>query len=236
MSDRRPQCHLLCRGGRCLRGRSIRGSWTRWHAGSPPFASAAGGCSSSASAAAPATPRTRSTTSASSARIESYAPTDNVSELTARTNDDGWETSFSAWLEVSRLSTRDALLVFSVGGGSREHNVSVNLVRAMEARARSAAPRSTASSARPAARSPSWPTSRSSSSRRRRCARRWSSPSRPSSGTRWSRTPSWPSNRATGSRSPPPQAVRAAAVFLDRDGVLNELVAGSRSPARPSRR
>jgi D-sedoheptulose 7-phosphate isomerase len=65
--------------------------------------------------------------------IESYAPTDNVSELTARTNDDGWETSFSAWLEVSRLSARDALLVFSVGGGSREHNVSTNLVGAMEA-------------------------------------------------------------------------------------------------------
>lgn len=64
--------------------------------------------------------------------IESYAPTDNVSELTARTNDDGWETSFSGWLEVSRLSERDALLVFSVGGGSREHNVSTNLVSAME--------------------------------------------------------------------------------------------------------
>jgi D-sedoheptulose 7-phosphate isomerase len=67
------------------------------------------------------------------ARLESYAPTDNVSELTARTNDDGWETSFSAWLEVSHLSGRDALLVFSVGGGSREHNVSTNLVGAMEA-------------------------------------------------------------------------------------------------------
>jgi D-sedoheptulose 7-phosphate isomerase len=65
--------------------------------------------------------------------IESYAPTDNVSELTARTNDDGWETSFSAWLEVSRLSERDGMLVFSVGGGSREHNVSTNLVSAMEA-------------------------------------------------------------------------------------------------------
>jgi D-sedoheptulose 7-phosphate isomerase len=65
--------------------------------------------------------------------LESYAPTDNVSELTARTNDDGWETSFSAWLDVSRLSARDALLVFSVGGGSRADNVSVNLVRAMEA-------------------------------------------------------------------------------------------------------
>jgi D-sedoheptulose 7-phosphate isomerase len=66
-------------------------------------------------------------------RIESYAPTDNVSELTARTNDDSWDTAFSAWLEVSRLGARDALLVFSVGGGSREHNVSTNLVGAMEA-------------------------------------------------------------------------------------------------------
>jgi D-sedoheptulose 7-phosphate isomerase len=65
--------------------------------------------------------------------IESYAPTDNVSELTARTNDDGWETAFSAWLEVSRLGSRDAVLAFSVGGGSREHNVSVNLVNALEA-------------------------------------------------------------------------------------------------------
>ena len=64
--------------------------------------------------------------------IESYAPTDNVSELTARTNDDGWDTSFIDWLGVSKLSARDALLVFSVGGGSREHNVSVNLVNAIE--------------------------------------------------------------------------------------------------------
>ena len=65
--------------------------------------------------------------------FEAYAPTDNVSELTARTNDDGWETTFTAWLEGSRLSQRDGLLVFSVGGGSREHNVSTNLVSAMEA-------------------------------------------------------------------------------------------------------
>jgi D-sedoheptulose 7-phosphate isomerase len=64
--------------------------------------------------------------------IESYAPTDNVSELTARTNDDGWEGTFRAWLETSRLGERDALLVFSVGGGSREHGVSVNLVDALE--------------------------------------------------------------------------------------------------------
>lgn len=72
--------------------------------------------------------------------IETYAPSDNVSELTARTNDDGWETSYTGWLEVSRLREADALLVFSVGGGSREHNVSVNLVNAMElAHARGAA-------------------------------------------------------------------------------------------------
>jgi D-sedoheptulose 7-phosphate isomerase len=65
--------------------------------------------------------------------IESYAPTDNVSELTARTNDEGWETSYTAWLEVSRLGPDDAVLAFSVGGGSREHNVSVNLVNALDA-------------------------------------------------------------------------------------------------------
>jgi D-sedoheptulose 7-phosphate isomerase len=65
-------------------------------------------------------------------RLESYAPTDNVSELTARTNDDGWDSSFVGWLEVSRLAKKDGLLVFSVGGGSREFNVSVNLVNAIE--------------------------------------------------------------------------------------------------------
>ena len=65
-------------------------------------------------------------------RLESYAPTDNVSELTARTNDDGWDSSFVGWLEVSRLAKSDGLLVFSVGGGSREFNVSVNLVNAIE--------------------------------------------------------------------------------------------------------
>ena len=65
-------------------------------------------------------------------RIESYAPTDNVSELTARTNDDGWDTSFTEWLLVSKLSVSDGLMVFSVGGGSRARNVSVNLVNAIE--------------------------------------------------------------------------------------------------------
>jgi D-sedoheptulose 7-phosphate isomerase len=64
--------------------------------------------------------------------IEAYAPTDNVSELTARINDDGWDTSFANWLKGSRLGPRDAVLVFSVGGGDAERNVSTNLVRAME--------------------------------------------------------------------------------------------------------
>jgi len=64
--------------------------------------------------------------------IEAYAPTDNVSELTARTNDEGWETTFAAWLRVSRLRKDDALLIFSVGGGDLERNVSPNLVRAIQ--------------------------------------------------------------------------------------------------------
>jgi D-sedoheptulose 7-phosphate isomerase len=65
------------------------------------------------------------------AGIEAYAPTDNVSELTARTNDEGWSSVFEAWLRVSRLTPRDAVLVFSVGGGSLEKNVSPNLVAAL---------------------------------------------------------------------------------------------------------
>jgi D-sedoheptulose 7-phosphate isomerase len=64
--------------------------------------------------------------------IESYAPTDNVSELTARTNDEGWETVFSEWLVTSRADKDDALFVMSVGGGNLEKNVSVNLIRALE--------------------------------------------------------------------------------------------------------
>jgi transaldolase len=64
--------------------------------------------------------------------IEAYAPTDNVSELTARANDEGWATIFSEWLRVSHLDRRDMVLVFSVGGGSLERNVSPNLVRALE--------------------------------------------------------------------------------------------------------
>ena len=66
------------------------------------------------------------------AGFESYAPTDNVSELTARTNDEGWDTVFVEWLKTSRLSEKDAVFVFSVGGGDLEKNISPNLVRALQ--------------------------------------------------------------------------------------------------------
>ena len=64
--------------------------------------------------------------------IEAYTPTDNVSELTARTNDEGWATVFESWLKTSKLHARDAVLVFSVGGGDLERNVSPNLVAALK--------------------------------------------------------------------------------------------------------
>ncbi len=64
--------------------------------------------------------------------FEAYTPTDNVSELTARVNDEGWDSCFAEWLKGSRVSDKDAVLVFSVGGGSVEKNVSVNLVRAID--------------------------------------------------------------------------------------------------------
>lgn len=66
------------------------------------------------------------------ADIETYTPTDNVSELTARTNDEGWETTFHAWLMGCRLSAKDAVLCLSVGGGNKEKSVSMNIVRALE--------------------------------------------------------------------------------------------------------
>lgn len=69
--------------------------------------------------------------------IEAYAPTDNISELTARTNDEGWNSVFSEWLKISRLNAKDTVLVFSVGGGCEEKNVSVGIINALkEARAR----------------------------------------------------------------------------------------------------
>jgi len=64
--------------------------------------------------------------------IETYTPTDNVSELTARTNDEGWESVFKGWLEGSHLNAKDTIMVFSVGGGNLEKNVSPNLVRALQ--------------------------------------------------------------------------------------------------------
>ena len=66
------------------------------------------------------------------AGFEAYAPTDNVSELTARTNDEGWATVFVEWLRTSRLTKADTLFIFSVGGGNLEKNISPNLVRALE--------------------------------------------------------------------------------------------------------
>lgn len=64
--------------------------------------------------------------------IETYAPTDNVSELTARTNDEGWETVFNGWLKISNLNEKDAVMVFSVGGGNAEKNVSMNIIHALK--------------------------------------------------------------------------------------------------------
>ena len=66
------------------------------------------------------------------AGIESYAPTDNVAELTARTNDEGWQTVFAGWLKVSKLISNDCLFILSVGGGSKEKNVSTNLIEAID--------------------------------------------------------------------------------------------------------
>ena len=66
------------------------------------------------------------------AGIETYAPTDNVAELTARTNDEGWENVFSGWLKVSKLNSKDCLFILSVGGGNKEKNVSPNLIEAID--------------------------------------------------------------------------------------------------------
>ena len=64
--------------------------------------------------------------------IESYSPCDNVAELTARTNDEGWDTVYAPWLECSKLSKKDLVFVFSVGGGSKENNISVNLINSLD--------------------------------------------------------------------------------------------------------
>ncbi len=72
--------------------------------------------------------------------FEAYAPTDNVSELTARANDEGWDTTFAAWLRGSRMSSQDAVLVLSVGGGDRENRVSTNIVAALDLAAQTGTP------------------------------------------------------------------------------------------------
>ncbi len=64
--------------------------------------------------------------------VESYTPNDNVAELTARTNDEGWDTVYAPWLECSKLCEKDGIFVFSVGGGSKEENISVNLIHALD--------------------------------------------------------------------------------------------------------
>ena len=66
------------------------------------------------------------------AGIETYAPTDNVAELTARTNDEGWDTVFSGWLKVSKITSKDCLFILSVGGGNKDKNVSPNLIEAID--------------------------------------------------------------------------------------------------------
>ena len=66
------------------------------------------------------------------AGIETYAPTDNIAELTARTNDEGWESVFSGWLKTSKLNSKDCLFILSVGGGNKEKNVSANLIEAID--------------------------------------------------------------------------------------------------------
>ena len=64
--------------------------------------------------------------------IESYSPTDNVSELTARINDEGWESSFVNWLKVSKINKKDSIFIFSVGGGNKKKNISTNLIKAID--------------------------------------------------------------------------------------------------------
>ena len=168
--------------------------------------------------------------------IESYAPTDNVSELTARTNDDGWDTSFTAWLAVSRLCADDALLVFCVGGGSREHNVSINLVNAIE-RAHElgaavygvvGAPGGTlARAGRRGDRDPA--------ARRAEDAARRVLPGRRLARARLApRARGAPGPLGVARRRPTPVS-GARAVFVDRDGTINELVPDPDSGARSRR-
>ena len=121
--------------------------------------------------------------------IETYAPTDNVSELTARVNDEGWPTVFAAWLHTSHLSSQDAVLVFSVGGGSVERNVSPNIVAALDY-ARSVGASILGIVGRDGGYTARWPMPACLFPRSTRIASRPTPrPFKPSSGTCWSRIP-----------------------------------------------
>ena len=167
------------------------------------------------------------------AGIETYAPTDNVSELTARVNDEGWPTVFAAWLQVSHLQSKDAVLVFSVGGGSVERNVSPNIVAALDF-AKSAGASIlgivgrdggyTAKVADACVLIPTVHPDRITPHAEAFQAIVWhllvSHPALQRSGTKW--------------ESLVPQSPRRA-VFLDRDGVLNETVMRSGKPYPPAK-
>ena len=165
------------------------------------------------------------------AGFEAYAPTDNVSELTARTNDEGWETVFVAWLKGSRLRKEDGVFVFSVGGGSLEKNISPNLVRALQYakehgrrhRRRRRARRRLHGQRRRRLRDRPDRQSRYRHAAQRRRSRRWS-------GTCWCRiralkaaATKWESARDDG-----------RAVFLDRDGVINRAIVRDGKPYPPA--
>ena len=160
--------------------------------------------------------------------IEAYAPVDNVSELTARANDEGWETIFTGWLDVSRANAKDAILVFSVGGGDAERNVSMNIVRAvdMAQRARAQGVRHRRPRHRP--HGETW--------RHRNCH-----PGR-RSGADYAAFGSFPGGGvalpglAPGTADQEDQMVSGgrAAVFLDRDGVLNRAIVRNGRPYPPA--
>jgi D-sedoheptulose 7-phosphate isomerase len=165
--------------------------------------------------------------------IESYAPTDNVSELTARTNDEGWATVFASWLQESHLGSRDAVLVLSVGGGSVERNVSPNLVAALDyaksvgAMTLGIVGRDGGYTGRVADASVIIPTvhpDRITPHSEAFQAVVWhllvSHPSLQKAATKWESLGPTPSRRA---------------VFLDRDGVLNDVVVRNGKPHPPAR-
>ena len=166
------------------------------------------------------------------AHLESYTPTDNVSELTARINDDGWESAYAAYLKGSRINAKDAVLIFSVGGGSREHNVSTNLVAALDL-AREVGARIYGIVGK---------ADGETAQGRRRLRRRAGPGGAPHAAGR-----GLPGRRLAPRRLPSPAgragrqvgiARMTAAVFVDRDGVINEPVWDQRtqsyeSPYRP---